>query len=147
MALGKRGKVRAVDLCEHHRVKLVQPLDDLLKAHGRSIDGATAEAAQLPELASAPAKSSGPRLPCPVCGASSIASALPGHIFKVHLKQPGPPLHKQCPECRWRPPKGTLPANVPRQVGQHRKHAHGRSLLDDAREALAKAETLDAGAS
>lgn len=117
-------KPRTLDVCAEHEASLIAPLVALLSEYGHAPDGSEPDAP--PKTAQAD---------CPVCGHKVSAAHLPKHIYTLHL-QVKPPTHRRCPECGWKPPAGTDRAMVPRRVGVHRVHEHGRKTLDDALEAL-----------
>lgn len=116
------GKPLTVDVCERHDKEIVQPLRELLEAHGSKLDAASAAPAR--------AATVGRRL-CPHCGASlKSADSLAKHIRRSHgdhdetPDQPTPPsvdeseLAHACPDCERR-------FATPQGLGAHRSRLHG----------------------
>ena len=122
------GALAELDLCPQCFNAHVAVLASLIDSHGRAPDPVEEPKPRPPSLTA--------RWTCPTCGDDlALASAAP-HIYRRHLDM-APPVITVCPECEWKPPRGTPAHMRPRQVGKHRKEQHGRSRLDDALDALA----------
>lgn len=116
-----------LDLCPQCFTAYVAVLASLIDSHGRQPDAVEEPKRRPPSLTA--------RWTCPKCGDDLALSSAAPHVYRRHLDQ-APPVITVCPECGWKPPRGT-PANMrPRQVGKHRKEQHGRTRLDDAMDAL-----------
>lgn len=107
-------KPQSVDVCETHEKEIVEPLRELLAAHGSRIESATV------------APTVGRRL-CPHCGASlKSADSLAKHIRRSHGEAPDPTqpmvdeseLAHGCPDCERR-------FATPQGMGAHRSRVHG----------------------